>query len=157
MKSIIIVLLAVVLISNTICAQKLSADKVPASVMQAFQAKFPNADKTTWEMEKTNEYEAEFGLNGEEMSAIFDNTGNWLETETEIKVIALPSSVHKALREDFADFKINEASKIESVKNGNCFEAEIKKGKETFDVLFNAAGKLLSKIKHDEEKDDKDK
>lgn len=148
-------LLIAVSMCNTACAQKISADKVPATVTSAFKAKFPTATKTSWEMEKTNEYEAGFKLNGSEMSANFDNSGKWLETETEIKVSALPASVQSALSKDFAGFKINEASKIESAKNGNCFEAEIEKGEETFDVLFSADGNMLSKTKMEKEKGDK--
>jgi hypothetical protein len=102
------------------------------------------------------EYEAGFKLNGEEISANFNNTGKWLETETEIKVSALPAPVQSALSQDFAGFKINEASKIESLENGDCFEAEIEKGEETFDVLFSADGKVLSKTKMEEEKGDKE-
>jgi hypothetical protein len=156
MKKVIYLLLIVALMSNTVYAQKISVDKVPAAVILAFKAKFPNITKTSWEIENTNEYEVGFKLNGEEVSANFDNTGNWLETETEIKVSALPASVQSALRKDFEGFKINEASKIESVKNGNCFEAEIEKGEETFDVLFTAEGKMLSKTKMEKEKGEKD-
>lgn len=156
MKRIIYLLLIVAQMSNAAHAQKISANKVPAAITSAFKAKFPNATKTRWEMENANEYEAGFKLKGEEVSANFDNTGKWLETETEIKVTALPASVKTALSKDFAGFKINEASKIESLKNGNCFEAEIKKGKETFDVLFTADGKMLSKTKIEKEKEDKD-
>ncbi len=142
--------------SNAACAQKISADKVPAAVLSAFKAKFPTATKTSWELENTNEYEAGFKLNGEEVSANFDNTGKWLETETEIKVSALPAAVQAALAKDYAGFKIEEASKIESAKDGNCFETEIEKGEETFDVLFTPDGKMLSKTKAEKEKDEKD-
>ena len=156
MKRIIYLLLTVALMRNAAYAQKISADKVPAAVTSAFKAKFPTVTKTSWEIENTNEYEAGFKLNGEEVSANFDKTGKWLETETEIKVSALPASVQSALSKDFAGFKINEASKIESLKNGNCFEAEIEKREETFDVLFTTDGKMLSKTKTEKEKGDKD-
>ena len=156
MNRIIIVLLTAALMSNAACAQKISADKVPAAVLSAFKAKFPTATKTSWELENANEYEAGFKLNGEEVSANFDNTGKWLETETEIKVSALPAAVQAALTKDFAGFKIEEASKIESAKDGNCYEAEIEKGEETFDVLFTPDGKMLSKTKLEKEKDEKD-
>jgi hypothetical protein len=154
MKRVLYLLLTVIFMNNAAGAQKISANKVPAAVTSAFKAKFPTATKTSWQMEKANEYEAGFKLNGNEISANFDNTGKWLETETEINVSALPASVQSALIKDFAGFKINEASKIESVKNGNCFEAEIEKGEETFDVLFTADGKMLSKTKMDKEKGD---
>jgi hypothetical protein len=156
MNRIIIVLLTAAIMSNAACAQKISADKVPATVVSVFKAKFPNATKITWEIENANEFEASFKLNGKEVSANFDNTGKWLETETEIRVSALPSAVQVALTKDFTGFKIEEASKIESTKNGNCYEAEIEKGKESFDVLFTPEGKMLSKTKVEEEKGDKD-
>jgi len=155
MKKVIYLLLTVVLMSNAAYAQKISADKVPATVTSSFKAKFPTATKTSWELENANEYEAGFKLNGEEISANFDNSGKWLETETEIKVSALPASIQTALSKDFGGFKIEEASKIESAKDGNCFEAEIEKGEETFDVLFTADGNVLSKTKMEKEKGDK--
>ena len=150
----IMFLLFTAIIGNPVFAQKISADKVPAAVATAFKTKFPNATKVTWEMENKTEYEANFKLNNEEASANFDNTGKWLETETEIKTSALPSAIQSTLKKDFAGFKINEASKIESVKNGNCYEAEIEKGEGTFDVLLSADGKVLSKTKVEEEEKD---
>ena len=156
MKKVIYLLLTAALMSNAACAQKIAADKIPPAVSSAFKVKFPTATKISWEMENENEYEAGFRMNGEEVSATYDNTGKWLETETEIKVSDLPTAVHAALAKDFTGFKIEEASKIESVKNGSCYEAEIEKGEETFDVLFAADGVMLSKTKMEEEKRDKD-
>jgi len=145
MKKINAVILSAALMSNAAYAQKISAEKVPASVTSTFTSKFPTATKTSWEMEAPDEYEAEFKMNGEEVSANFDKAGKWLETETEIEVSALPASVKEALKRDFADYKVKEAGKIESDKNGNCFEAEIKKGKESYDIIFTPEGKMLSK------------
>ena len=78
-----------------------------------------------------------------------------METETEIKVSTLPASIHTSLAKNFPGYKINEASKIESVKNGKCFEAEFEKGKESYDVLFSQEGKMLNKTKSEIEKDEK--
>jgi Putative beta-lactamase-inhibitor-like, PepSY-like len=141
------ILLVAVLLSSLTFAQKIQDKDVPVLVVSAFKSKFPLAIKPTWELEKTNEYEVGFKLNNEETSANFDNTGKWLETEVEIKVAALPTAVQTVLRKDFAGFKIDEASKIESMTNGKCFEAEVKKGAETFDLLFTSDGKLISKTK----------
>ena len=38
--------------------------------------KFQNATKVKWDQEEENEWEAEFKMNGDEMSASFDNAGN---------------------------------------------------------------------------------
>lgn len=149
-------MMAAVLITTVAFAQKIQEKDVPAAVVSAFKTKFPTTAKTNWEKENTSEFEAEFKLNGEEVSANFDNTGKWLENETEIKVSALPAAVQNTLSKDFAGFKIEEAAKIESAKQGNVFEAEIEKGEESYDVLFTADGKVLSKTKLEEKKGEKD-
>ena len=154
MKKIFLMLLLAASMSISAFAQKISADKVPSSVSSTFKGKFSNATKINWEMEKA-EYEANFTLKGEEVSATFDKTGKWLETETVIKISALPTAIQQALKKDFANFKVNEASKIESVKNGNSFEAEVEKGEETFDVLFAPDGKVINQTKTEKEKDEK--
>lgn len=153
MKKIILLLLSVALCNNSAYSQKIAAEKVPASVITAFKTKYPTVTKSTWELENKTEFEVNFKLDGKKVSANFDNTGNWLETETEIKVSALPESILSILKSDFEGFKIEEASKIESFKNGICFETEIEKGKETFDVLFSADGKVISKTKEEEKRD----
>lgn len=150
MKKTLLALLTVAIVSNSVSAQKIATEKVPVAVTTAFKTKFPTVLKTSWEMENKTEFEANFHINGVETSANFDNTGKWLETETELKIAALPNAIQSTIKKDYAGFKINEASKIENIKNGKCFEAEIEKGEETFDVLFTADGKVLSKTKLEE-------
>lgn len=154
MKKNLFVLLCAATMSMSASAQKIATNKVPASITTAFKSKFPSATHIVWEKENAD-YEANFKVNGKEMSASFDNSGNWLETETELKVADLPAAVQQILKKDFANYKVNEASQIESVKNGNSYEAEIAKGKETFDVLFASDGKVISKTKKEKEKDEK--
>ncbi len=156
MRKLIILLLVTAMMINSVDAQKISADKVPAVVTTTFKTKFPATSKVSWEMENKSLYEANFKLHGVEVSASFDNEGRWLETETEISISALPSSIKSTLKRDFVDFKINEGSKIESAKIGKYYEAEIEKGGEKFDILFSADGKVISNSKIEEmEKEDK--
>ena len=122
MKNSIIMLLFAAYISNAAFAQKISVDKVPAPVMSAFKAKFPMLGKVKWEMESANEYEAGFKSNGVKQSASFDQNGKWIETETEIKVSQLPTVVQQSIAKQFAGFKIEEASKVESAQYGNCYD-----------------------------------
>lgn len=149
-------LFAAAFISNTACSQnsnKMPVDKVPTAVITAFNAKFPAAAKIGWEMENQTEYEAVFRLNRHEVSANFDKDGNWLSTETEIEKSELPAAVQAALKAGFGDYKIEEAYKIESVKEGISYEVEIEKGKETLEVVFSPDGQVLGKKAVDEEKD----
>ena len=144
---------AFALITGNLAAQKIEEANVPSTIKTTFAKSFPNVKGVKWSKEKEGEFEAEFKNGGVEQSANFDETGKWLVTETKINKKDLPLAVQDALKKEFAGYKIEEATKIESLKNGSCFEAEIEKGKETFDVLLTADGKLLSKTKVEEEKD----
>lgn len=154
MKKIIIMLICSACISISVFAQKISADKLPASVLAGFKAKFPNVTKVSWEMEDKTAYEADFKLNNVESSATFSKDGKWMETEMEIKLKDLPLNIQQNVAKQFPAYKINECSKIEHASNGLCFEVEITKGKETFDVLYNSKGEILSKTKTNEKDND---
>ena len=81
MKSIALIL-CVFIFSVITCYAKTP----PVDVSKAFSEKFRSAEKVKWDMEEANEWEAEFSLLGKEMSASFDPSGKWLETETEIEL-----------------------------------------------------------------------
>jgi hypothetical protein len=153
MKKILITVFAIVL-GLCVHAQKIAAEKVPAAVIRAFKAKFPAAEKVKWEMEDKKDYEAAFTLNKTEQSAAFNAEGKWMETETEIKTSELPQTVRDAVSKDYAGYKITEASRIEDIKHGNCFETEIKKEKQMYAVLYSPDGKKLETetLKNDDEK-----
>jgi len=131
-------------ITRSTYAQDISADKVPADVSSAFKAKFPKAEKVKWEMENGKDYEAAFKINDAEQSAVFDAGGNWMETETEIKVSELPQAVSQSVAKQFSGYKINEAEKVEK-KDGNLYEVELSKGKEILEVTLSPTGEVTEK------------
>jgi len=119
------------------------AVEVPDAVLKSFKAKFSEVKKTKWEKEKDGNYEAEFDLNGKEMSATFLPDGTWKETETEIDVSELPKAVAESLNKLYPGTKIREAAKILRSDNTQVYEAEIKiNGKKT-DVLFDEKGNKI--------------
>ncbi len=130
------------------CAQKTP----PKAVADAFSQRFQKAEKVKWDMEEANEWEAEFKLSGKELSASFDLTGKWLETEAEIEATELPEAVKTAVEKQFAGAKIGEASRIES-PDFTGFEFELKqKGKE-FEVQSTKDGALKVSGESKEKKD----
>ena len=75
----------------TACQEPMGAQsEASAEVRSAFEEKFPQAKDVQWEQTKTAKQEAEFTLNGEEMSATFSQDGTWLETESEIEESDFP-------------------------------------------------------------------
>ena len=156
MKKIVIVLSACLLISLMGYSQKITPDKVPALVKQAFAKKFPAATDVKYEIEK-KDYEINFKEKGVEMSANFDATGKWLETETEIKKSDLPKEVSASEAKNFTGFRISEVAKVETPDKELIYEIEIKKGKERNEIQFSPKGDILkiTPVNKEKEADEK--
>ena len=154
MKKIVVLLAACLLISLMGHTQKITPDKVPAPVKEAFAKKFPAATDIKYEMEK-KDYEINFKEKGVEMSANFDATGKWLETETEIKESDLPKDVSASVVKNFAGFKISEVAKTETPDKDLIYEMDLKKDKEGFEVQFSPKGDILKKTPLKKEKEEK--
>lgn len=156
MKKIVVLLSACLLVSLMGFTQKITPDKVPAPVKQAFAKKFPATTDVKYEMEK-KDYEINFKDKGVQMSANFDATGKWLETETEIKETDLPKAVSASVAKNFAGFKISEVAKTETPGKGLIYEMDLKKDKEGYEVQFSPKGDILKKhpLKKEKEEDEK--
>lgn len=132
-RNIALVAVIATIISTSAFAQKMSADKIPAAVKQAFEKAYPSAKSAKWDMEG-KDFEASFEQGKEELSVVFDAKGQVLEVEKEVELSALPAAVQVALKGK----KVKEAAII--TKGGKTiYEAEVG-GK---DLLFDAQGKAI--------------
>ncbi|MBL7104798.1 MAG: PepSY-like domain-containing protein [Bacteroidales bacterium] len=147
----LILFVFVVLLCITACGQ-ISA---PSAVQKAFDAKFPKAEKLKWEQEEANEWEAEFRLDGKEMTASFDSSGKWLETETEVKKKDLPSEVFKSLSIEFDGFEIDEVEFVEK-PDFTGYEIALEKEETEVEVLITKAGEITIKKVDVEDEDDEE-
>lgn len=143
-----IFMVAVLVISLIACAQN-----PPKSVADNFKMKFQNATKVKWDQEEENEWEAEFKMNGDEMSASFDNAGKWLETEKELKKNELPAAVLEAVNAEYAGYKMEEAAEIEK-PDFKGYELGIEKGEEELEILVAADGRITVNKESEEEDED---
>lgn len=130
-----------VLIFNTFTG---NAKTLPDAVSKAFAEKFAKAEKVKWDQENVNEWEAEFILGGKEMSASFDPSGKWLETETEIEKNELPAAVRQNLKMEFSGAKLGETAIIDSPEF-NGYEIELKFKGKNMEVQVTADGKIHKK------------
>ena len=128
-------------ISFVACEQKSDASDVPDAVKASFTKQFPGASPT-WKKEEEN-YEAEFKLNGNEMSAIFDANGSLEESETDINAQELPSNTAAYVNEHYKGKRIDEAEKVTKADGTISYEVEVD-GKE---VVFDSAGNFLKEEK----------
>ena len=119
------------------------AIKVPKAVNESFTKKFPGATKISWGKENEKEYEADFTLNGTKMSANFLSDGTWKETESLIAVNDLPELITTAIHNKYAGYVISSAFKIEKYNGQVNYEAELKKGSQHKEAIFNIDGMIV--------------
>lgn len=122
------------------CGQK----NPPENIKQEFSKKFTDAKSIKWGSEESTEWEAEFKINGKEMTASFDATGKWMETEMELSVKDLPAPVANTLKSEFPGLKIKECSTIENPELQG-FEVALKGKKTELTVIFGSDGSVLKK------------
>ena len=127
MKQVLLMPSFIFAIATTCCSQKIN---VPPAVIKAFNNKYPGALNVKWGKESAKEYEAEFKLNGNNVSANFGTDGSWVETETAIKVTELPEAVVAAIKKNYPGAVITMAERLEEPGNKLLYETVIKmKGK----------------------------
>jgi hypothetical protein len=144
MKKIIVLLSACLLFSLMGYTQKITPDKVPVPVKEAFAKKFPAATDVKYEMEK-KDYEVTFKDKGVGMSANFNSKGEWLETETIMIESDLPKEVLTSVATNFVGYSITEITKVEGPNNVLNYEMKLKKDKEGYEVKFSSKGDVLKK------------
>ncbi|MBL0912299.1 MAG: PepSY-like domain-containing protein [Bacteroidia bacterium] len=120
-----------------------SGDSVPEAVRSAFRQQFPAAADTEWEKEDAN-FEAEFTMDSKEYSALFDASGQLLETEYEIPADSLPAAVHAYISQNLSGTKITEAAHIRDASGHVSYEAET--GDK--DLIFDENGTYVKTVAH---------
>lgn len=132
-------LLAAMLLTGCVNAQKVKEEKVPAAVVASLHKMYPDVKDYDWMLEDGN-YEAEYKVNGLEAAVVFDTHGNLLESEQEIAISELPAVCAEYVSKNYAGKKIREASQITDAKGVKSYEAELK----GMDVIFDSAGNFIS-------------
>ena len=138
-------------------AQSVKEVDVPNKVKEAFVKKYPGSKAKEWEKENAD-YEVEFDLNKVESSAVFTADGTFKELEQEIKLTELPKTASDYCAKNYAGWKLAEAEKITDAAGKVMFEAEMEKGKEHFDAMFDDKGNFVKKgeIEKEGDKEKKD-
>lgn len=143
--SILVISISTVLFAQT--EGKSTKLVVPAAIKETFAKEFPSK-KAHWEMENGN-YEAEFSLNGNDTSALFDTKGHRKALEIAIKKDELPAVVLVYLKKNYPTNKITETAKITDDKKVITYEVEIKKDGKLYDTLFDGTGSFIKIVKGD--------
>lgn len=143
-------LVSFMLLSSIMIGQTEKSSKkidVPTEVKLAFKDEFPNA-KAKWDTED-GDYEAEFKIDGNDASAVYNKKGHRTALEIAIKTQEIPAKALDFLEKNYPTNKITEAAKITDDKNTVTYEAEIGKDGKFYDVLFDATGNFIKIVEGD--------
>ncbi len=140
-----IILLTFIFFTLTTFGQKVSPDKLPASVAASFKSKYPTAGKVNWQLANANEYRANFVMKKTLRSAYFSADGPWRQTETQLKTIELPKMIRQSVSKQFIGYAIKRALKIEKREGAAVYEVLIKKGTKSYSVTYAVTGEMLHK------------
>lgn len=145
MKNLMVLVLAFTFLSSAAFSQK----NPPENVKKEFLKKYAAAQSVKWDSEEKNEWEADFSMDGKKMSAVFDDSGKWIESETTITEKELPAPVVSTLNKDFQGYKKGSIDIFEDTRIKG-FEISLKKGDKSLEVIIDANGKVVKKEEGEE-------
>lgn len=145
MKKLNVLILILVFFSSLTFAQKVTPDKVPANVKQAFLKEYPKAMESGWRVDNET-YQVFFNVNGVKHAAKFDKDGKWIDKEVRINLAELPKEVTASIAKNFAGYKSYEAEKVETPNKGTLYNVGLEKEKEFMEVHFSLKGEVLDRV-----------
>lgn len=138
-------LLFVALFASVAQAQVVRDADVPAVVKSKMTEMFPGATAVVWTRDMPGFINSAFVQNKTKMSATFSTSGSWVSTETFIKQDSLPAAANKFLLTTYADGKVTQCAKSQSVSQ-QTFECRVKsKTAGEYDIVFDLQGNVLMK------------
>lgn len=131
---------------NLTFAQKTPASKVPAAIVERFQQDFPAAEDIEWKM-KGDFYEVEFevGRPDKDHTIRYDVNASVLRHKAEISKRDLPDEIIRFLDTEYNSFRIKDAKRIIDGTT-TIYTLEAKSPIDEWEMVFDAEGKLLSKV-----------
>jgi hypothetical protein len=118
-----LITLMVVLFSSL----QMFAQGAPQKVVDAFNAKYPNASEVKWS-NKLTRFTAWFTFNGERLKANFNDDGAWKNTEFEMSYDALPAAIKDGLKKtQYADWKVEKAARVDGEGRSRMYRVEVQR------------------------------
>lgn len=138
-----ILVLCLMLSGVTVFAQRRTYSKAPDAVRIAFNKQFQRVDDPRWVIED-GKYEAHFRHDGQQVSALYEKDGTWIETERVIPVESLPAEVKLYIEKNFSGRNAREASVVKLANGETNYEAHIN----YMDLIFDKEGKFVRQEKN---------
>jgi uncharacterized membrane protein YkoI len=128
-------------------AQNVKKPNAPAPILAAFHKAYPNATIKAVSREKRDGktiYELESVDGSTNRDLLYDPSGNVLETEEGMDLARLPAVIQDAIKAKYLQMSVKSCERL---TRGTVilYELGLKVGKKSVEVVFDEAGKELSK------------
>jgi len=130
--------MALLLLCHVLRGQSIAPNTLPTPVLDQFTLLYPDAENINWKSQQ-GKYMATFKNNKMITMALIREDGKLLQTETEIKIIALPPQATEYLEDNSGIKKIESASILENEDGEITFKAFAAKT----EFWFNGDGQLF--------------
>src|SRR5690554_4697190 len=114
MKKLLVSLLSVgffFFTSFEVLAQDLRNNQVPSLILNSFKSEFPKASDIDWEREGSN-FEVEFEVGRRDHKALFNDQGQLIRHEQELRVRNLPEHIRREILKTHRGYRISEVDKL---------------------------------------------
>lgn len=121
--------------------------EMPETISSWFTQNYPKAKIIETDFDN-NIYEIEFVDTDTEIEALFETSGKWILSKTELSLAQIPSNLINALKltEVFAKYpKIEDIDKYETASVGNFYEFELENELRDIKVYMDESGLLIDK------------
>lgn len=90
--------------SYAVSAQEINAAQVPASIIKAFEAKYPGATDVDWKKQGT-QYKTSFDMGDTDHEAFYSSSGKLVSHSRDIKAAELPAAVQASVKKNFPNHR----------------------------------------------------
>lgn len=128
---------AALLISASVFAQD-----VPSAVTKAFKAKYPAAKEVEWN-EGDEGYEADFYVGNENKVVSFGESGNWVQTSTNLEEDKFPATITKAVKAKYPSVEVESVQMVETAA-ATIYNVNASNENASYSLKLDKAGKILN-------------
>jgi len=145
MKRIVLAILAIIMITASVNAQKkVKESQVPRQVLLAMENTYTSYAVSAW-FEQPGQYVADFTTEGQKGKAYFTDDGEWQYSAFVVDISECPTIMNTYFVDNYPGFKIRSTEYIEEMSGDNYYRMIITRkgvGSDDFELIFDTRGKL---------------
>jgi hypothetical protein len=113
-------------------------------IKDAFEAQYPGATETIWNMRNPQQPQATFEWNGKRYNSIFTAEGEWVRTFYSVEVTEVPLAVQDGFTaSEFRLWSINNVTRVEYPENRVVYQYEISLEDANRIIRLDESGRLI--------------